>query len=141
MRIAQEAIDRHAAHGHGDQKAITWLGKKGERIELTYSTLDSLSNQFANLLAELGVEPGDRVYFLVSPNSLRYFSPRFRTIKGITYPYSSADTRSQDRNDELPRRRGIALAPKQCGSPRRHPREASGGVHFGLARKVLPARR
>jgi acetyl-CoA synthetase len=69
MRIAQEAIDRHAAHGHGDQQAITWLDKKGERIKLTYSTLDSLSNQFANLLAKLGVEPGDRVYSLVSPNS------------------------------------------------------------------------
>jgi len=64
LNIAHEAIGRHVADGHGDQKAIIWLGKKGERIELSYSELDALSSRFANVLTELGVEPGDRVYSL-----------------------------------------------------------------------------
>jgi acetyl-CoA synthetase len=64
LNIAHEALGRHVAQGYGDQRAIIWLGKKGERVEITYSALDALSNQFANVLARLGVEPGDRVYSL-----------------------------------------------------------------------------
>ncbi|MGB7475867.1 MAG: AMP-binding protein, partial [Polyangiales bacterium] len=64
LNIAYEAIGRHVANGHADQIAIIWLGKKGKRQELTYGALDSRSNQFANVLAALGVEPGDRVYSL-----------------------------------------------------------------------------
>jgi len=64
LNIAYEAIGRHVANGHGDQTAIIWLGKKGGRLEITYAELDSLTNQFANVLAELGVEAGDRVYSL-----------------------------------------------------------------------------
>ena len=108
MRIAQEAIDRHAAHGHGDQKAITWLGKKGERIELTYSTLDSLSNQFANLLAKLGVEPGDRVYSLVSPNSLRYFRRAFGRSRASRIPIQA---RTRDPKTEMTSSRDVEALP------------------------------
>ena len=64
LNLAYEAIGRHVAKGHGDQTAIIWLGKKGERVEISYAELDSLSNKFANVLANLGVEPGDRVYSL-----------------------------------------------------------------------------
>ena len=64
LNIAYEAIGRHVAKGYGDQTAIIWLGKKGGRLEITYAELDSLTNQFANVLAELGVEAGDRVYSL-----------------------------------------------------------------------------
>ncbi|MGB8222451.1 MAG: acetate--CoA ligase [Polyangiales bacterium] len=64
LNIAHEAIGRHVARGHGQQKAMIWLGKKGERVELTYSALDALSNRFANVLGMLGVEAGDRVYSL-----------------------------------------------------------------------------
>jgi acetyl-CoA synthetase len=64
LNLAHEAIGRHVTKGHGDQIAIIWLGKKGERREMTYAELDALTNRFANVLAELGVEPGDRVYSL-----------------------------------------------------------------------------
>jgi len=64
INIAYEALGRHVKHGHGDQTAIRWLGKKGGRRTLTYSELDALSARFANVLAALGVEPGDRVYSL-----------------------------------------------------------------------------
>ncbi len=64
LNLAYEAVGRHVACGHGSQTAIIWLGKKGDRIALTYAELDALSNRFANVLATLGVEPGDRVYSL-----------------------------------------------------------------------------
>ena len=64
LNIAHEAIGRHVRNGHGAQNAIVWLGKKGERKEVTYAELDGLTNQFANVLAGLGVEAGDRVYSL-----------------------------------------------------------------------------
>ena len=37
---------------------MIWLGKKGERTEISYAELDSLTNQFANVLAGLGVNAG-----------------------------------------------------------------------------------
>ncbi len=64
LNIAYEAVGRHVAHGHGDQTAMVWLGKKGERSELSYAQLEELSNRFANALEALGVESGDRVYSL-----------------------------------------------------------------------------
>jgi acetyl-CoA synthetase len=64
LNLAHEAIGRHVARGHGDQVAMIWLGKKGERTEISYAELDSLTNQFANVLAGLGVNAGDRVYSL-----------------------------------------------------------------------------
>ncbi|MBW2214469.1 MAG: acetate--CoA ligase [Deltaproteobacteria bacterium] len=64
LNIAYEAIGRHVADGHGDQTAIIWLGKKGGRVQITYAEVDSLTNQFAQVLAKLGIEAGDRVYSL-----------------------------------------------------------------------------
>jgi len=64
LNLAYEAVGRHVAGGHGSQTAIIWLGKKGGRTEISYAELDSLSNEFANVLAGLGVRPGDRVYSL-----------------------------------------------------------------------------
>ena len=64
LNIAHEAVGRHVAKGHGGQTAIIWLGKKGQRKETTYTELDGLTNEFANVLANLGVEAGDRVYSL-----------------------------------------------------------------------------
>ena len=64
LNLAYEAVGRHVTQGHGAQKAIVWLGKKGERREIRYGELDALSNRFANVLDGLGVKRGDRVYSL-----------------------------------------------------------------------------
>jgi acetyl-CoA synthetase len=64
LNLAHEALGRHVARGHGGQRAIIWRGKKGERTEIRYAELDAQSNRFANVLQELGVGPGDRVYSL-----------------------------------------------------------------------------
>ncbi|MDH3727879.1 MAG: AMP-binding protein, partial [Myxococcales bacterium] len=64
LNIAYEAVGRHVRRGHGGQTAMIWLGKKGERQLITYAELDTRTNRFANVLAALGVEAGDRVYSL-----------------------------------------------------------------------------
>ncbi|MBK9179874.1 MAG: acetate--CoA ligase [Acidimicrobiales bacterium] len=64
LNMAHEAVDRHAAGPLRDRVAIRWLGKRGERVELTYAHLAARSNRFANVLAGLGVEPGQRVFLL-----------------------------------------------------------------------------
>jgi acetyl-CoA synthetase len=66
LNIAHEAVDRHAAGPDADRVALRWLGKRGERRDLTYAELRAETNRFANLLVALGVEPGDRVFALAS---------------------------------------------------------------------------
>jgi acetyl-CoA synthetase len=64
LNIAHEAIDRHANGPLGSHLAIRWLGKNGAIKNYSYGTLKELTNQFANVLKQLGVEAGDRVYTL-----------------------------------------------------------------------------
>lgn len=64
LNIAYEAVDRHAAGARRNKVALRWLGKSGEQRDVTYGELSLLTNQFANTLRKLGVEPGDRVYAL-----------------------------------------------------------------------------
>jgi acetyl-CoA synthetase len=64
LNIAHEGVDRHANGPLRDHLAIRWLGKKGEVRDYTYAELQALSNRFANVLASLGIDPGDRVYTL-----------------------------------------------------------------------------
>ena len=65
LNIAHEAIDRHVASGHGDQIALRWIAKSGERKDFTYADLSRLSNRFANVLVANGLRKGDRVYALL----------------------------------------------------------------------------
>jgi acetyl-CoA synthetase len=65
LNIAYHALDRHVAEGRGGKLALRWLGKGGERRDLTYRELLSVSNRFANLLRDLGVGRGDRVFSLL----------------------------------------------------------------------------
>jgi len=65
LNIAHEAVDRHAAGDRADRIAIRWIGKTGERRNLTYADLRAETNRFANALAGLGVQPGDKVFVLM----------------------------------------------------------------------------
>jgi acetyl-CoA synthetase len=64
LNIAHEAVDRHAAGSRGDQIAIRWLSREGAIEDYSFRRLSLLSNRFANVLAKLGVAPGERVYAL-----------------------------------------------------------------------------
>ena len=65
LNIAYEAADRHVAAGHGAKTALIWLGKDGARRTLSYAELAEASNRFANLLRQLGLSKGERVYTLL----------------------------------------------------------------------------
>ncbi|MGP6088786.1 acetate--CoA ligase [Antarctobacter jejuensis] len=65
LNIAFEALDRHVLHGDGDKLALRWFGKSGEAREFTYADLTRATAQFANVLLEQGLSPGDRVYSLM----------------------------------------------------------------------------
>lgn len=64
LNIAHEAVDRHAASSRAGHLALRWLGKRGEARDFTYAELRDLTNRFANVLRELGVAKGERVYVL-----------------------------------------------------------------------------
>lgn len=64
LNIAHEAVDRHAAGDRAQQVALRFLAADGTATDLTYAALAEATNRFANVLAGLGVEPGDRVFTL-----------------------------------------------------------------------------
>ena len=64
LNIAHEAVDRHANGPQRDHLAIRLLGKDGSFLDYTYADLKGQSNRFANVLDQLGVAKGDRVFVL-----------------------------------------------------------------------------
>jgi acetyl-CoA synthetase len=65
LNIAHEAVDRHAKGAAGARTALRWLGKAGERRDITYRDLSEATNRFANALRALGVGEGGRVFILL----------------------------------------------------------------------------
>ncbi|MEW5916366.1 MAG: acetate--CoA ligase [Gemmatimonadota bacterium] len=64
LNIAHEAVDRHVLSGNANRCALRWHGGSGERREVTYGALAQESSRFANVLQQLGVLPGDRIFAL-----------------------------------------------------------------------------
>jgi acetyl-CoA synthetase len=64
LNIAHEAVDRHAAGPRGSRVALRWRGRHGERRDITYAELRALTDRFANVLGDLGVGAGERVFVL-----------------------------------------------------------------------------
>jgi acetyl-CoA synthetase len=64
INIAHEAVDRHAAGPLADRVALRCIDRAGARHDLTYGGLAAATNRFANVLRDLGVEQGARVFTL-----------------------------------------------------------------------------
>jgi acetyl-CoA synthetase len=64
LNIAHEAVDRHADSARASSIAIRWLGKDGDQRDFTYADLKQQSSRFANVLRQLGVAKGERVFGL-----------------------------------------------------------------------------
>jgi acetyl-CoA synthetase len=63
--MAEACLDHHLTAGRGDRLAFRFLGRGGTTRDLTYGELAVLSNRFANMLADLGVGPGESVFALL----------------------------------------------------------------------------
>ena len=60
LNLTYNCLDRHL-DTLGDKVAYHWIGEPGDKRTLTFRELYDEVNRFANGLAELGVEKGDRV--------------------------------------------------------------------------------
>ncbi len=65
LNIAYNAIDRHAEGDRKNKVALYWENEAGDKKEYTFWQLKSLSNQFANLLKDLGIERTERVFIFL----------------------------------------------------------------------------
>ncbi len=65
LNIAHECVDRHAVGLGAAKVAIRWLGRAGERQDITYDDLRRQTNRFARVLATIGVGKGDVVATLL----------------------------------------------------------------------------
>lgn len=65
LNIAHEAVDRHAQGANATHVALRWIGKSGERRDMSYRDLRDATNRFANALRGLGVNEGGRVFLLL----------------------------------------------------------------------------
>lgn len=78
LNIAHECIDRHA--GDADRIAVVLVRADGQDQQLSFRALAEASSRFAHLLAERGVQPGDRVAVMLEP-SLAFYVAMFGAIK------------------------------------------------------------
>jgi acetyl-CoA synthetase len=74
LNIGYEAVDRHAAGERRDAVALRFLGRGETATDLTYGELARQTNQFANLLGNLGVQPGERVFSLLGREPALYLT-------------------------------------------------------------------
>lgn len=73
VNIAYEAIDRHANSEKKDKVALVYSDSIREE-SYTYGDLSRLSNRFANVLHDLGVNKGDRVFIFMPRTPELYVS-------------------------------------------------------------------
>ena len=65
LNIAHEAVDRHASGQARSRVALSCIDRRGARRTLTYGDLADESSRFANVLAQLGVAAGERIFVLM----------------------------------------------------------------------------
>ena len=74
LNISYEALDRHVSEGHGERRAIRWLGQDGELRDFTYQDLLGHASRFANVLAKHGINKGDRLFSMMGREPELYFA-------------------------------------------------------------------
>ncbi|MGV3638885.1 MAG: acetate--CoA ligase [Adhaeribacter sp.] len=74
LNIAYEAIDRHAAGPLKDHTAFRWVQKNRGVMDCSFEDFRELSSRFANVLENLGIAKGDRVFTLLGRIPELYFT-------------------------------------------------------------------
>ncbi len=80
VNLAFNAVDRHVGTPVEHKTALLWEGDNGNTATYTFGELSRLSNQYANYLASLGVQKGDRV-FLFLPRIPMLYAAFLGTLK------------------------------------------------------------
>lgn len=65
LNAAVEAVDKNAQSWRKNKVALYWEGDGGVKEKYTFLELSELSNKFAHLLKDYGVEREDRVFFFL----------------------------------------------------------------------------
>jgi len=65
LNIAELALHRQLARGLGDTVALRYLDRDGRRTDITYAELADRAGRFAQVLSDLGVQRGERVFTLL----------------------------------------------------------------------------
>src|SRR3989338_10651780 len=65
LNAAFNAVDRNAANFRKNKVALYWHGQDDQKQKFTFRELSLLSNQFGNLLKNLDVDKGGRVFFFL----------------------------------------------------------------------------
>ncbi len=73
VNMAYEAIDRHVEEGRGGKTALLYSDPLREE-SYTFEQLSRQSNRFANVLRNLGVSKGERVFIFMPRTPELYFS-------------------------------------------------------------------
>ncbi len=66
MNAAYNAVDRHAKSWRKNKTALYWEGADGTGKKYTFLELSELSNKFANVLKNMGIKKGDRVFMFLT---------------------------------------------------------------------------
>jgi acetyl-CoA synthetase len=64
LNIAHEAVDRHAETELKDTVALRFIRKDKSFQDFTYGELQKLTSKFANVLQNLGIKKGERIFSL-----------------------------------------------------------------------------
>jgi len=80
INAAYNAVDRHVDTWRKNKVALYWEGENGTQKQYTFELVALNSNKFGNLLKNLGVERGDRV-FLFLPRIPELFFAFLGTLK------------------------------------------------------------
>lgn len=74
VNAAYNAIDRNALGSRKNKIALFWEGENGDEMQFTFSQMALASNRFANVLKQLEVKRGDRVFLFLPRIPELFFS-------------------------------------------------------------------
>ncbi|GAA4435884.1 acetate--CoA ligase [Pontibacter saemangeumensis] len=82
LNIAHEAIDRHAAGPLKEKVSFRFIQQDRSVMDCSYHDFMELTNRFANVLGEIGITKGDRVFSFLGRIPELYFTA-FGTLKKV----------------------------------------------------------
>ena len=74
LNNAYECVDKHVKNGYGDNLAMIWLGKNGEEEKYSYTDFKNESDKFGQVMLDLGMQKGDRVFIFMDRLPELYFA-------------------------------------------------------------------